>query len=75
MKKMAALSLCLGVALLPGCGMANMSTDVDKLLRAPQIAGADTWEGVMMENIRALARALEEAGIQRMETEAAPWAC
>ena len=31
----------------------------DVLLRAPQIAGADTWEGVMMENIRALARALE----------------
>ena len=39
MKKMAALSLCLGAALLPGCGMANMSTDVDKLLRAPQIMG------------------------------------
>lgn len=39
MKKMAALSLCLGATLLPGCGMANMSTDVDKLLRAPQIMG------------------------------------
>ena len=39
MKKMAALSLCLGAALLSGCGMANMSTDVDKLLRAPQIMG------------------------------------
>lgn len=31
----------------------------DVLLRAPQVAGADTWEGVMMENIRALVRALE----------------
>lgn len=31
----------------------------DVLLRAPQMASADTWTGVMMENIHALAQALE----------------
>ena len=39
MKIYRALSLCLGTALLTGCSAASMSTDVDKLLRAPQIMG------------------------------------
>lgn len=39
MKQAKLLSLCLGLLLLTGCGAASMSTDVDKLLRAPQIMG------------------------------------
>lgn len=39
MKRWMAIPLCIGTALLCGCGTSVLEGDVDKLLRAPQITG------------------------------------